>query len=62
MDKFATFIRQGAKERRLHNFLTNDEYRKKGKATYIIRYNQIIVKGRYSPTQILKVWPTENDF
>ena len=55
MDKFATFIRQGAKERRLHNFLTNDEYTKKGKATYIITHTKIIVKGRYSPTQILKV-------
>ena len=55
MDKFATLVIQGKKERRLHNFLTNDEYRKKGKATYIITSTQIIVKGRYSPVHKIKL-------
>ena len=51
-DKFATYVGQ----RKLHNFLTNEEYRyKNGKATYVITKTQIVIKGRYSPTHIIKM-------
>lgn len=51
-DKFATYVGN----RRLHNFLTLDEYRsKKGKALYIIRHNRILIKGKYSPLHKIKL-------
>lgn len=51
-DKFATFVG----ERRLHNFLTLDEYRyTNGKVTYIITKKKIIIKGRYSPKHTIRL-------
>lgn len=51
-DKFATYVGN----RRLHNFLTLDEYRsKKGKVVYKIYHDKVIIKGRYTPKHILRL-------